>query len=81
MKYFNIVIASIIFICTATPPALMPERLTVTGIDFSRYTDKGFLFTIDKYLYGYERIGIVEVDYAPQAYTERKKMDVKPLAH
>lgn len=54
--------------CALKPPARMPEKLVVTGIDFSQFSDKGFLFTIDKYLGEYESIGIVEVDFVPEAY-------------
>ncbi len=54
--------------CALKPPARMPEKLVVTGIDFSQFSDKGFLFTIDKYLGEYESIGIVEIDFVPEAY-------------
>ena len=75
MKYLSLVVLLLILSCTSIipPPALMPEKLAVTGIDFTKYTNMGFLFTIDTYSGEYESIGVIELDYMPQAnYIKRE---------
>ncbi|MBT4035154.1 MAG: hypothetical protein HOE61_10435, partial [Candidatus Marinimicrobia bacterium] len=56
----------IIISCTPAPEAF-PEYIHLTGIDFSKYTEQGFLFTPDKYAGDYKSVGLIRLTHTPQA--------------
>ena len=45
----------------------VPEKSEVSAIDFTPFTEKGFLFTPNKYLGDYESVGIIYFNYHPEA--------------
>ena len=61
------------------PPQYIPGRLVISGFDFTKYSDLGFLITPDDYQGDYESAGLIEVSYVPDARLETVK-DVKSLS-
>jgi len=45
----------------------IPERSTFYGLDFTRFSDKGFLITPEKYLNEYQSVGLITYTYLPEA--------------
>lgn len=45
----------------AAPPVPIPASTVVSGVDFSRYTQRGFLFTTEMYQGPYDAIGLITV--------------------
>lgn len=70
----NIAVFSIILIQIA---GCVPINKTIEGgvvrsiLDFTEYTDKGFLFTPEKYSGEYESIGLIEYDFMATATCEK----------
>ena len=52
-----------------TPPDYIPEKLEVNGIDFSTFSEKGFLITPEKYNGDYESVGLITLTFRP--FTKR----------
>ena len=65
MKYIYIILAALIISCSVITH--IPEKSTFYGLDFTRFTSRGFLITPEKYLNAYESIGIVTYTYMPGA--------------
>jgi len=62
------VLLSMVVSC-ATPPDYIPERLEINGIDFTSFSEKGFLITPEKYNGDYESIGLITLTFRP--FTKR----------
>jgi len=45
----------------------IPKEFFVSGFDFTKYTDKGFLITPYEYNGVYKSIGIIQINIAPEA--------------
>jgi hypothetical protein len=54
-----------IFGC-ASGPEVYPKEMNVTGFDFTKYTEQGFLITPEKYEREYESIGMLNVTVYPR---------------
>ena len=52
--------------CGSTNVVPMNESFVTISYDFREYTEKGFMFTPEKYLGEYESIGLIEVLYIPE---------------
>ena len=65
MRRILLLVLLITFGCA--PPNYIPESLSVSGINFAPFSEKGFLFTPNKYLDDYESIGIINLSFAPEA--------------
>ena len=57
----------IILLNCAYPPSHVSETILLTEIDFRAFTSEGFLFTPGEYNGDYEAIGVVSIDYYPEA--------------
>ena len=49
------------------PPDLIPEKIEVSGYDFSGFTERGFFFTPLEYKGDYQSIGLIQLTYRPEA--------------
>ncbi|HRQ78483.1 MAG TPA: hypothetical protein PLY94_07770 [Gemmatimonadaceae bacterium] len=49
------------------PRLHIPGSVSVTGIDFTKYTTLGFMFTPERYAGDYESIGLITVTIIPTA--------------
>jgi hypothetical protein len=59
-----------LFLCfwnCAPAPTFIPKYSKISAIDFSPFTEKGFLFTPNKYNGDYKSIGIINFTYFPEA--------------
>lgn len=45
MRYLGLFIVAFLISGCAEPPSLIPEKFISSGYDFSKYSEKGFLFT------------------------------------
>ena len=65
----------LIFGCAAIPPqtplTFISKTKSVKGIDFREYTEKGFLFTPEKYQGDYESIGLLNFSISSEAVLEK----------
>jgi len=66
-KSIPIIISLIIFFTACSGPKTVArnEVINVTGYDFSKYTDQGFLITPEKYSGKYQSIGMISVTQWP----------------
>ena len=62
---YLIVIVIIGFSCQTTNITKIPRVENLSGIDFSKYSQKGFLITPEKYLGNYESIGLIDLILMP----------------
>ena len=51
-----------------------PGGFHVSGYDFTQYTDKGFLFTPEKYLGTYDAIGQIHIDFIPRVQEAQSQL-------
>ena len=66
-----VVIVSIMFGCAAQKPLLYVDRVESSqGIDFTEYSEKGFLITPEKYLSDYESVGLLSFSISAEAKLE-----------
>lgn len=54
----------------------VPRKQSLLVIDFSKYTEKGFFITPEKFLEEYESIGLITYEYLPEG--EYKQSGSKP---
>jgi hypothetical protein len=66
MKKLLISIALLGMLSCAVKITHFPATEVFYGIDFTQYTDKGFLFTPEKYLGEYQSIGMVSIEVYPE---------------
>ncbi|MCF7801628.1 MAG: hypothetical protein K9N34_06380 [Candidatus Marinimicrobia bacterium] len=66
MSLIVLIIVAISYSCTE-PPQVIPEYSIITGMDFTKYSNQGFLFTPDKYEADYESVGLISMTYRPRA--------------
>ena len=59
----------------ATPPKVIPEIQLIIDIDFTEYTQKGFLITPNAYTGNYESIGLITLIYYPEARLITKEIE------
>lgn len=66
MKYFNslLIIISLSFLQCGHNLEI-EKQVYISSYDFTEYTNKGFLFTPEKYNGEYESIGLIEVEIYP----------------
>ena len=67
---FMLISISLLFNCTASK---YEKRVVVYTYDFTKYTNKGFLFTPETYPYDYESIGVIEIEIYPETEKVPKK--------
>ena len=72
-KYLFIVLLVGVWSCTPTP-TFIPKVSEINAVDFTPFTEKGFLFTPNKYTQDYESIGIINFTYFPEANLIEKKI-------
>jgi hypothetical protein len=70
-KIINLLIFFTVLSCV-TPKefeelTFIPRKESFFGIDFTKYSEKGFLITPEKYLGDYESIGLITYEYLPAA--------------
>ena len=77
-KYLFIVLLFGVWSCAPTR-SFIPEVSKIYAIDFTPFTEKGFLFTPNEYTKDYESIGIINFTYFPEANLIKKniKSDVE----
>jgi hypothetical protein len=46
------------------------KQVFVFVYDFTKYTESGFLFTTEKYLFEYESVGYIQVEFYPETEKE-----------
>jgi hypothetical protein len=57
----------LLLVCSCSIYKDVPHSENVNVIDFNKYSDKGFLFTIDeKYIGKYKSCGLIEVELFPE---------------
>ena len=44
----------------------VPKSVLISGYDFTKYTEKGFLFTPEQYLEDYDAIGLLNLEVIPE---------------
>jgi len=69
IRHTSLIIALYLLGGCATPPDSIPEKLEINGIDFSAFSEKGFLITPEKYNGDYESIGLITLTFRP--FTKR----------
>jgi len=67
MKKFILFLFIAAFLSGCTVMDEIPARTNAYFIDFSKYSDKGFLFTPEGYLSDYSSVGIIEINMFPTA--------------
>ena len=87
MRWLIILISFALVSCSSIKP--MEEQITVSGFDFTKYADQGFLITPEQYLGEYESIGMMNVTIWPSVsesakasasgVTERQRWYIGPL--
>ena len=83
-KILLIPLLLILFATCAEPPDLIQEKFIVTGYDFTKYSDKGFLFTPNEYNGEYQSMGLIQLTYMPEAklvtvYVSSLNSEGKPI--
>jgi len=68
--FFALIVLSL-FSCKVTETSIIPRKEVLSGIDFREYSNKGFLFTPEKYIGDYESIGLISFVIMPEARKER----------
>ena len=56
----------LIFSYSCSTISIIEKQVLVTGYDFRKYTNEGFLFTPESYSGDYESIGILSVEILPE---------------
>lgn len=57
------------------PISKIPEYISLKGLDFTPFTEKGFLFTPEKYLGDYESMGLIEFTYRVEANMKQYQLN------
>ena len=63
---FLLLITIIATSCSSTPDSI-PEKISISGYNFSKYSNEGFLFTPNVYNGEYESVGLIHLTYTPEA--------------
>jgi len=85
IRYTGIIFILYLLGGCATPPDYIPEKLEVNRIDFTAFSEKGFLITPEKYNGDYESMGLITLTFRP--FTKRNKIltsggtEVSNLSH
>lgn len=67
MKQITLSLLLLILIsCTTTKQTHYPKQIFFFGFDFRPFTEKGFLFTPEKYVSPYESIGLITCVITPE---------------
>jgi len=66
MRVFILIIPLSIFLFSCSTFKETEKQVIVTGYDFTKYTEKGFLFTPEGYLEDYESVGMLSVEILPE---------------
>ena len=69
--FFFALIGLSLFSCKVAETSIIPRREVLSGLDFREYSQKGFLFTPEKYSGDYESIGLISFLIMPEARKER----------
>lgn len=72
------ILAIVIQSCKTAQISQIPKREIFSGIDFREYTNKGFLFTPEKFEGNYESVGMVSFLIMPEAVKRRAETNPNP---
>jgi len=64
-KFYPIILISFVFLFGCAESISIQKTVLTSVYDFTSYTQKGFLFTPEQYLYDYESIGQINVEIIP----------------
>jgi len=67
MKKLILILSFLLFVGCATSPKRIPEVMIIMGVDFTEYSQKGFLFTPDSYTGDYLSKGLITLTFYPEA--------------
>ena len=71
MKIFALLVSLLLITgCAKKPLSHIPARTISSGVDFTAFTDREFLFTPERYVEEYESIGVITVTMWPEANRE-----------
>ena len=65
--FYFVILSMLMFSCKVIELSHIPQKEIIKGIDFRKYTEKGFLITPEKYNGEYESIGIINYLIMPEA--------------
>ena len=66
MKLYLVFIISFIFLFGCVHSFEVPKMVLTSVYDFTTYTERGFLFTPEQYLYDYESRGQITIEIIPE---------------
>jgi hypothetical protein len=69
------ILAVLLSSCKVTEITYLSKKEIISGVDFRKYTEKGFLITPEKYSGDYESIGIIDYLIMPEAKLEKKEIE------
>ena len=65
-KIISLTITLIIFLVSCSPITKIEKQVKVYDYDFTKYKNKGFMFTPEMYSGDYEEIGLIAVEILPE---------------
>ncbi len=66
-KILPVLISALLVLSCTEAPTAFPEYRHLSGVDFSQYSEKGFLFTPNLYGGDYKSVGLITLTYRPAA--------------
>jgi len=73
LLYLSLIFAFFTYSCKTLETTTIPKKEILSGINFTKYTQSGFLITPEKYNREYESIGLIDFLYMPKAELQRKE--------
>jgi len=80
MRKLYILAVLLLIGCVAQTVTHIPQEENFRGLDFSRFTERGFLITPEKYPGDYESIGLITYTYIPEVRYGSFKQSVSSSA-
>ena len=77
MKKLLLILSIFLFVGCVTAPKRIPEVMIIMNVDFTKYSQKEFLFTPDSYTGDYESKGLITLTFYPEANKITTKMQIK----
>lgn len=71
-----VLISIIVFLSSCGVPKETQRIIIVTGYDFSKYTESGFLFSPEPYTHPFDAIGLINVTVVPEVKQGSRKEDM-----
>ena len=71
LLYLSLIFAFFTYSCKTLETTSIPKKEILSGINFTKYTQSGFLITPEKYNREYESIGLIDLVYMPKAELQR----------